>query len=514
MTRVEDLAVLELSEGVSPHEIRQKYKQLAHRDHPVKGGSKEAFQRLSNAYERLSWPKDESNGSEASERQDPARDFYSGADQDDFTSNFWYNEYYHFFQRRWNAGHENDGDRSYGYGDADDDYFDHWHEETRKAYVRERQDFFKRRRREDLKRGYDYRDSGVSKRDESERDEQCMFCGKHAPISKETADANGLNWNEYTAHPKGYKTCWNCKNNHVSVMSKSMALKKFAKKLDHSIFVSLRREGKSFCHRPVTNLTNRSTRSTEYFWYPDLEDRALAEGGWKPEVPWVRKDVSCERAVRAKKQMPNKRKQSTNSSAPEATKVTPEKKARRRRVLEDDDDDDDDEKIIGNSDMLVSESQEPATKQRYESHNETLVETEEDEESEQVLETQQAAPVKSQEDLHVQWNYASEIAAAAAASPGTAATTAAAAQANGTTSRKRRQYFDERIEWVNMDLVELGIVAVPRTADTPMLTMEKLWRHMASNSSMPGGKPPSRTESTTSELGGDSIRAMFLGGGD
>jgi hypothetical protein len=65
-----------------------------------------------------------------------------------------------------------------------------------------------------------------------------------------------------------------------------------------------------------------------------------------------------------------------------------------------------------------------------------------------------------------------------------------------------------------MDLVELGIVAVPRTADTPMLTMEKLWRHMASNSSMPGGKPPSRTESTTSELGGDSIRAMFLGGGD
>jgi hypothetical protein len=34
MTRAEDLAVLKLSEGVSPQEIRQKYKHLARRDHP------------------------------------------------------------------------------------------------------------------------------------------------------------------------------------------------------------------------------------------------------------------------------------------------------------------------------------------------------------------------------------------------------------------------------------------------------------------------------------------------
>jgi hypothetical protein len=172
-----------------------------------------------------------------------------------------------------------------------------------------------------------------------------------------------------------------------------------------------------------------------------------------------------------------------------------------RRVLEDDDDDD----------MLISESQEPATEQQDESQNMTLVETEEDEEWEQGLEMQQAAAMNSLEDLHAQSNYAAEI--TAAASPGTATTTAAA-QANGTTSRKRRQYFDERIEWVNMDLVELGIVAVPRTKDTPMLTMEKLWRQMPSNTSMPRKQPPSRAESTTTELGGDSIRAMFLGGSD
>jgi curved DNA-binding protein CbpA len=106
MTRAEDLAVLELSEGVSSQKIRQKYKQLARRDHPDKGGSKEAFQRLSDAYERLSGPRDDSNESEVYEYQSSARDSYSDDDQDDFMSNCWYNQYYYFFQRRWNSGYE------------------------------------------------------------------------------------------------------------------------------------------------------------------------------------------------------------------------------------------------------------------------------------------------------------------------------------------------------------------------------------------------------------------------
>jgi curved DNA-binding protein CbpA len=354
MTRAEDLAVLEVSEGVSPKEIRQKYKKLARRDHPDKGGSKEAFQRLSDAYERLSQPREESSGSEAYEPHGPAGGSYRDDGQDDFTSNFWYHHYYHFFQRRWNsrydgddadddddADHGSDGDDD----DDDDDHFDHWHEATRKAYARERQ--------ENLKRGYDYRDYDVS-----EEGDTCMFCGLHAPIIKELAEASGLNWKEYTAHPDGYKTCWDCKNNHVSVMSKSMALKKFAKKLDFTfesartgreynpVFFFLKLDGKSFHHQPVTKFTDGPTRNTEYFWYPDLEDRALAEG-WKPrgkkkdEVPWVRKDepVSCERVVVAKKQMPTKRKRNTNSSAPETPRkfvrkvaaVSPEKEAKPRR---------------------------------------------------------------------------------------------------------------------------------------------------------------------------------------
>jgi hypothetical protein len=122
-----------------------------------------------------------------------------------------------------------------------------------------------------------------------------------------------------------------------------------------------------------------------------------------------------------------------------------------------------------------------------------------DDESEQGLETQQPGPIESHEYLH------------AATSPGNA--TAAAAQVNGNSSRKRRRYFDERTEWVNMDLVDLGVVAVPRKSDTPMLTMEKLWRHMAS-SSIPRKQPPRRTESTTSALGGDGLRALLLEGSD
>jgi hypothetical protein len=135
-----------------------------------------------------------------------------------------------------------------------------------------------------------------------------------------------------------------------------MALKKFAKKLDfkwkstrtgveyHPVFFFLKLDGKSFHHQPVTNLTDGVTRNTEYFWYPDLEDRAVTEG-WKPrgkrkdEVPWARKDVSCGRAVIAKKQKPKKRKQNTNSSAGKtprklvrkAAPVTPEKEAKPRR---------------------------------------------------------------------------------------------------------------------------------------------------------------------------------------
>jgi hypothetical protein len=60
----------------------------------------------------------------------------------------------------------------------------------------------------------------------------CSVESKRLSARRQQMHASGLNWKKYTTHPEGYKTCWNCKNNHVSVTSKSMALKKFAKKLD------------------------------------------------------------------------------------------------------------------------------------------------------------------------------------------------------------------------------------------------------------------------------------------
>ena len=93
-----------------------------------------------------------------------------------------------------------------------------------------------------------------------------------------------------------HNSCWNCKTTHKSMCTENMARKKFAKKLDDAVFVSLRMDGRTFHHQPVTNMTNESTRNSEYFWYPDLEREALARG-WNPRgemknnVPWRRKDL-------------------------------------------------------------------------------------------------------------------------------------------------------------------------------------------------------------------------------
>ena len=129
----------------------------------------------------------------------------------------------------------------------------------------------------------------------------CMFCGVNPAIIREEAIRNGLDWDEYvnSIRVDGYRrhnSCWNCKTTHKSMCTENMARKKFAKKLDDAVFVSLRMDGRTFHHQPVTNMTNESTRNSEYFWYPDLERAALVRG-WNPRgemknnVPWRRKDL-------------------------------------------------------------------------------------------------------------------------------------------------------------------------------------------------------------------------------
>ena len=183
-----------------------------------------------------------------------------------------------------------------GRGSKWDEFRERWRKAEQRRYARERRD--------NLKNNYDYRD-----RKGHDEELLCMFCGVNKGITQKDALTDGLQWKEYSSHPVHYRTCWTCKSNHVSVMTESMALQKFAKKLNVStvktadgeshrvVFQQLRDGGRTFHHQPRTARFLEETRISEYFWYPDLELEAL-KLGWLPrgkmkeQVPWVRKDIS------------------------------------------------------------------------------------------------------------------------------------------------------------------------------------------------------------------------------
>lgn len=56
----------------------------------------------------------------------------------------------------------------------------------------------------------------------------CSECKYRAAITESAALSNGVRWDMYQAHPLGYRTCWACKNAHKSVMTRSIAMKKFS----------------------------------------------------------------------------------------------------------------------------------------------------------------------------------------------------------------------------------------------------------------------------------------------
>ena len=62
------------------------------------------------------------------------------------------------------------------------------------------------------------------------------------------------------------------------------------------IFWWLKKSRRNFHYQPVHRGFDGPTQNSEYFWYPDLEEAALALG-WKPRgkqkehVPWDRKDL-------------------------------------------------------------------------------------------------------------------------------------------------------------------------------------------------------------------------------
>jgi hypothetical protein len=331
MAVADDLAELGLSPGDEgdKKKIRKAYLKLSCSRHPDKGGSTESFQRLSNAYTRLAHPEDEE---EVEEEPSPAASAAAAADHRASSydyANQWYRYYNDFF-------HE------YGFSDHEDE-FEAWEtseEERRRAWSRHHQ--------QELRQGRDFRDEKAKS-----GEPKCMFCGTNAPIKEGTAEAEGLNWEEYArsinieGYPS-YNTCWVCKTKKRSVLTESQACTKFAKKLDFHIqsrrtgtpyrpvFWKLKVAGRSFHHQPVTNMHEGPTRNSEYFWYPDLEREALARG-WKPrgamknEVPWRRKDMSEDLVVHTS---PAKTK--TKKAAP---MVTPTPSIKRRQKDDSDDGD-------------------------------------------------------------------------------------------------------------------------------------------------------------------------------
>jgi len=169
--------------------------------HPDKsGGSTEAFQKLSAAYEHLekddysekrptqpsaparkrkaaaAWPEPESPDEE--KEKSSSSDDYSHEDEN-------YRSYYDFFGT-WGGFHREDFD------EEDEATFRFW----RRSEKQRRRDAAKKRR-EDIKKGYDYRDHRARGDGKS-----CIFCGVNEGITKEDALSSGLNWVEYNRHPE------------------------------------------------------------------------------------------------------------------------------------------------------------------------------------------------------------------------------------------------------------------------------------------------------------------------
>eukprot|EP00961_Rhodomonas_salina_P195579 2640609-Rhodomonas_salina.2 len=135
-----------------------------------------------------------------------------------------------------------------------------------------------------IKKGYDWRDTN-----HRGTEERCKFCEKRDAISEKEAGESGLNWEEYTSHPKGYRTCWACKNSKDSVMTEKQALQKWKAFLKaeavgrygkfNPIFYQLKQAQKIFHHKPVTN---GPSKNSKYYWVPDLREEA-EKRGWKPQ---------------------------------------------------------------------------------------------------------------------------------------------------------------------------------------------------------------------------------------
>ena len=297
-TRAEDLVILGLSSAeVDASVIKKAYYKLAKLRHPDKGGTKESFQTLVNAYERL----EKNTYGPTSHAPRPAGpssytppsysyDNYGDDDDDDDYREYAYGWHHDFFG---------------GSGGFEDFY--HRYQQS----AEERQKRRARQRARDVKDGYDWRDSATG-------EATCMTCEENDSITREDALANGLRWKEYKAHPERLRTCWACKNSHDSVMTEAQAGTKFKVLKGHGTFFGrLRRERRSFHHRPEH--AGGMSRNSEYFWVKDLQ-REAKRLGWKP------------RGAKAAERAAEKAAEAARKAAEKAAKEAAKEEERRKKV--------------------------------------------------------------------------------------------------------------------------------------------------------------------------------------
>lgn len=321
----EDLATLKLKKGAKLGEIRRAFFKLAKVTHPDKpGGSNEAFRRVQEAYERLL-----SNPPDSTRRETSGEAASGSASQRDYDHKW----YYEWFENFWRHQEKNYDDQK------------NWEAKfARDSAAREKR---RRERRASLiKANVDPLLRDVRASSNEDRCQTILDYGRRcekAPIDKKIALQHGVNWKEYAAHPQGRKTCWRCKTvktSHRSVLTEAMARQrpwkdvsgnKLGKVLDTArgatIFKTLRREKKSFHHRPVTDHAKR-TRNSEYFWAADLQEFAQDQ----PPIERKPRGHSKRKAEDASHSSPPR--QTVKAEDEEPSLSTPVQKIPRRRETE------------------------------------------------------------------------------------------------------------------------------------------------------------------------------------
>ena len=223
-SRALDLAALGLaSEEKDVTAVRRAFLRKSKTAHPDKGGTKEQFVALKNAYERLlknvyAAPRapppragQNNHGASGGSYHHDAPDWNASFDDYDWDEESHYDWYDDWFGENYEE-YDEDNDESH------DDWFDAFYAKFTKREMTEEE---RRARRQNfLKR---HKDPLKLDRKAKPGEPVCHSCRYHRGITEDDADYRGVDFGAYSAHPKGRITCWICKLSFESVTTQCKA---------------------------------------------------------------------------------------------------------------------------------------------------------------------------------------------------------------------------------------------------------------------------------------------------